>query len=261
MAMDQKPPNSKSKLLKFLPKAASVVRFQNPTNFSSPRSDNTHKLKTNCGRGFSGPIISMIPMEARRKSKNSSFEAQEPTSPKISCMGQIKHKHKQRHSNNNNNVKKTKKIVSLPKDFKTVSSQPEVKKKLSSSSTIRNIFGGVKSRRKSDHSADHHKPPAVPDRAPGLSQMRRFASSRDTFANFDWTAPQVAPVDSDHRNYYSSDEDRGESDGEEEEVVIPFSAPILVGGGGRVALEPRKEINLWKRRTMAKPRPLQVNTP
>jgi hypothetical protein len=68
---------------------------------------------------------------------------------------------------------------------------------------------------------------------------------------------QIAPMDRDHRNYYS-DEERGESDEEEEEFMIPFSAPMMIGGG--VPLQPRKEINLWKRRTMAPPRPLQLNT-
>uniref|UniRef100_A0A251T127 Uncharacterized protein n=1 Tax=Helianthus annuus TaxID=4232 RepID=A0A251T127_HELAN len=53
-----------------------------------------------------------------------------------------------------------------------------------------------------------------------------------------------------------------------EEVVMPSSAPVMVrnkGVGdsfvrvGGVNIEPRKEINLWKRRTMAQPQPLQVS--
>lgn len=65
----------------------------------------------------------------------------------------------------------------------------------------------------------------------------------------------------DQRDYYS-DEDRRDSDCEfeyQEEPIIPFSAPITVGGGGGLALQPKKEINLWKRRTMNPPRPLRLN--
>ncbi|PSS17979.1 hypothetical protein CEY00_Acc08674 [Actinidia chinensis var. chinensis] len=203
----EKPPKSKNKFLKFLPK----VTFHNHKPPFSPKSD----AKPQKG------LLFIIPAEARRKPKNSSFEAHEPTSPKVSCMGQIKHKHKKQ-------THKEKKHVSLPKDFKPtnkLSKQPG---------------------RKSDVGR-----PTVPDRAPSLSQIRRFTTSRDSLAGFDWTA-QIAPVEGDRGNYYSDEE----SDGEEKEVIIPFSAPILVG----VALEPKKEINLWKRRTMAQPMPLRVNT-
>ncbi|KAM0019599.1 hypothetical protein Hdeb2414_s0025g00657651 [Helianthus debilis subsp. tardiflorus] len=90
-------------------------------------------------------------------------------------------------------------------------------------------------------------------KGPCLSTMKRFASGRDAFMSFDWTT-QVAPLDS------------GGSDGEE--VVMPSSAPVMVRnkgvcdsfvGVGGVNIEPRREINLWKRRTMAQPQPLQVH--
>lgn len=88
--------------------------------------------------------------------------------------------------------------------------------------------------------------------------MKKFASGRGAFSDFDWMAHQIAPLESDHRNCYS-DEERGDSDREEEEdYIIPFSAPLTVGGG--VELQPRKEVNLWKRRTIKPPRPLQLNS-
>ncbi|KAJ1421575.1 hypothetical protein SESBI_13523 [Sesbania bispinosa] len=272
----------KSRILKILPKAVSAVTvtFQNPP-FSpgrdhKSRQDNATKwIKPHGGKGFSGPIIPMIPDEARRKPKDGSNGNenyyQEPTSPKISCMGQIKHKKKQ--------IKKAKATksssMSQPKEERnsvTVASSTSkdivVKKHVSAFQRMM-LFHGAKPKsegRKSDASAstqdnDH----AVVERVPHVSQMKRFSSGRDAFANFDWKA-QVAPeeiqVDYDH---YYSDEDRVESDGEEEEeVIIPFSAPILVGGGAHgpgddaLNLKPRKEINLWKRRTMAPPRPLSI---
>ncbi|KAI8005151.1 Uncharacterized protein LOK49_LG08G00184 [Camellia lanceoleosa] len=222
----------------FLPKPVSANNFQNHT--FSPTKDkrsefNQTKLKTNIGKGFSGPIISIIPPDARRNTKNSSFEAQqEPTSPKVSCIGQIKHK----------KVIKNEKHASPPKDFKPV----EPKKKVSK---IRSLFSSkTPTGRKSDDSDGKSE---LSDKAPSLSQTRRFSNGRDARSSFDWMA-HVAPVDGD-----SDEESEGEE--EEREIITPFSAPILVGGGGGgvVALEPRKEINLWKRRTTAQPRPLQVN--
>ncbi|KAL5557802.1 hypothetical protein UlMin_034013 [Ulmus minor] len=238
------------KILKFLPRAASAVTFHQNLPFSPNRESST-KFKSHGGRGFSGPILSMIPDEARRKPKNGSYETQdqEPTSPKISCMGQIKHK-----------KNKIKKRVSGPKiqEPKAVTSSPRDVKKHALS--IRRMFSGSKPERKSDACPDDHVniKPTIPDRAPSLSQMKRFASGREKFSSFDWSA-QVTPVDAHQGISPYSDTDREGSDLEDEDVKISFSAPLTVGGGP-VCLQPRKEINLWKRRTMAPPRPLQLRT-
>ncbi|GFP98232.1 uncharacterized protein at1g76070 [Phtheirospermum japonicum] len=220
---------SKNKILSFLPKTAQLAaaRVKQPDITS-------HKLRThNSRKGFSGPILSMIPAEARLKPTK--FETTpEPTSPKVSCMGQIKHKNR---------------IISKKKHGPA----PELKKKPSG---VKKIFGAG---RKADNKAsvDYGNKPPIPDRAPSLSQMRRFASGREsTLTNFDWATARIAPEDQD-RGFCSE----GYSDGEDD-VIIPFSAPILVAGaiaGGRLRLEPRKEINLWKRRTMAQPEPLQLS--
>ncbi|XP_073145304.1 uncharacterized protein At1g76070 [Henckelia pumila] len=221
----------KSKILNLVSKAAQVS-FQN-LPFSPGR-------RTHHNKGFSGPIMtSMIPPEARGRSKN--FETQEPTSPKVSCMGQIKHRKKI-------SCKKKPERAGKPKVV-------ELKKKPSG---VWKLFGPG---RKSDASINYNPPPqqnrpSSAEGAPSLGQMRKFASSRDTFANFDWSAAQIAPEKNSRRDCDYSDEERGYSDGEDNEVIIPFSAPILMAG---VAVEPRKEINLWKRRTMARPKPLQLN--
>lgn len=217
---------SKNKFLKFLPRAASAVKFQNP-----PFSPD--KLRPHAGKNFTGTFLSIIPVEARRNTKNSTtatFEAQEPTSPKVSCMGQIKHKKK------------------IKADSKPVLAQSEAKR---ITPTFRKVLsiGAKPHGRKSDASFDKS---GLPDRAPSLSQMRRFASGREPVRDFDWEM-DVKAVDEDVGDYCSGEE----SEGEEREGFVPFSAPIL---GGGVTIEPRKEINLWKRRTMAQPSPLQVNT-
>lgn len=254
----------KNKILKFLPRAASAVAasFQNPT--FSPGRDRRSEVNTNrfrANRGFSGPIISIIPDEARRKSsKNGGFETQEPTSPKVSCIGQIKHKKQ---------IKKAKRATPpRPQESKPVttttmfssSSPPEQKNTNKHALAFMRIFTGAKPPRNNKNGGFADKPDGVVAddiEVPYLSQMKRFASGRNSLGDFDWTA-QMSQGDKDILKYYS-DEERGESDeeAEEEEMRIPFSAPMMVGGG--VPLQPRKEINLWKRRTLSPPTPLQLN--
>ncbi|KAJ7966915.1 Syringolide-induced protein 14-1-1 [Quillaja saponaria] len=242
----EKQAKTKNKILKFLPKAAPAITFQS-YHFSPGRDHHNARHKSHANKGFSG----MIPTEARRKLKNGSFQTQEPTSPKISCMGQIKHKNK--------NINKAKSF-SLPKDHTKPETTPTAKDVKKNASSFLRMFSSVKpAGRKSDASAaDHNRKAALGDRAPSLSQMRRFASGRDTFANFDWRVAPVTQEELDHRSSYDWEDDRDdqESEEEEEEAMIPFSGPILVGEG--VPLQPRKEINIWKRRTMAPPRPLEL---
>ncbi|KAL2318886.1 hypothetical protein Fmac_032762 [Flemingia macrophylla] len=229
MEKEKQHSNLKNRILKILPKSAAVT-FQNPKPFSPGRD---HKLKSNVGKGFfSGP---MIPIEARRKPKDGGVETQEPTSPKISCMGQIKHKKKKR-------ITKTVPVPARGGDTPT-----EEKEKKHASKFQRMLFHAGKPK-----PAGRKRSDAVAESAPGLGHMRRFASSRETFSNFDWKA-QIAPEE---RDCYSDCDDRVESDAEDE-ILIPFSAPL--GAVGVPNLQPRKEINLWKRRTMAPPRPLQLN--
>ncbi|XP_062097882.1 uncharacterized protein At1g76070 [Humulus lupulus] len=264
-------------ILKFLPRAASVITFQNPpfspNRDNKMRSDNASKqLKLAHGRGFSGPIISMIPDEARRKPKNGSYadqaQDQEPTSPKISCMGQIKHSNKKKKKLKNNTKNKRVSAPAAVQEAKPVAWSPRDVKK--HASAIKRMFMSSNSRKSNassvdDHHRDrdgdgddHHNKATLTDRATSLSQMKRFASGRsDPFASFDWAAAQVTPVDSYHQNIcYLDLEGSDQEDEEEEEIMVPFSAPMVVGEG--VALQPRKEINLWKRRTMAPPRPLEI---
>ncbi|WVZ19592.1 hypothetical protein V8G54_006914 [Vigna mungo] len=250
----------RNKILKALPKAVAAVTmtFQNPP--FSPGRD--HKSR---------PNVSMIPHEARRKTHDRNgidgVYSQEPTSPKISCMGQIKHKKKQikQAKTKTKSVTRSKEVAC--KKSSSASTDTEVKKHASTFQKML-LFHAAKPRsegRKSNASApgdignrDHSH--GVAARAPHVSQMRRFSSGRDALADFDWKVAQVV-ADEEEIDYYSDDYRVESSDGEEEEeeVMIPFSAPILVGGGvGVLNLKPRKEINLWKRRTMAPPMPLQL---
>lgn len=273
----ERPTKHKSMLLKLLPKPAnSGVNFQNaPFSPGRDHHRSSTKLKSHAYKGFSGPInFALLPEEARvrPKSDEPGFETREPTSPKVSCMGQIKYKHKN---------KKKKKLMSNDHD-KAASSKSshqhdhykEQKSKQSkkSSSAISRLFSRPASRKRngstsSDHDRDGTLATSDNDKMPSLGQMKKFASGRESLANFDWTA-QIATIDHD-RDYYSDGEGGRETEDDDgglrgqREIIIPHSAPILVGGrGGRLSfeLEPRKEVNLWKRRTMAPPPPLALNS-
>lgn len=262
----------KNRLLKL---ASSAVSFQ-------PFSPNREKAQAR--KGFSGP---MIPAEARYKSKNSSYISHEPTSPKVSCMGQIKHKKKIRDlSKKKANVHdslppRDDHFISYstpldqvnpsknqkPKIFKSFHSFTEVKKKnpapvlesVQSSSheeadkkkkkNFRNIFGKPSKR------SEYEPPLTAPSdkKAPSLGQLQRFSSGRNSLSNFDWSIAQISPAE--------HDDDESDGEWDEEDAKISFSAPISLSSCSTVAnVEPRKEINLWKRRTMPQPKPLQLNT-
>ncbi|KNA07868.1 hypothetical protein SOVF_167710 [Spinacia oleracea] len=287
--MDKEKENKpKSLFLKFLPKAASAVSFQNP-HFSPGRDHHHHnhhanhhnnhqyssKLKTHAHKGFSGPInYSVLPDEAREKpKKDGSFEAHEPTSPKVSCMGQIKYKHTKN---------KLRKIASKNNNNSLIFDN-DLKKKTTKSSAISKFFNISKKKSMGYPSEEHGKEGrrATLDNnnskkktnVPSLGMMNKFASGRESLASFDWTA-QIAPIDHD-RDYYSDDDqerrrDDDSDDEEEREVIIPYSAPMLIGGRSRGGgddddgddnvMRTRKEVNLWKRRTMAPPPPLALNS-
>lgn len=195
----EKPSKLRIQVISCLPKAASPVTFQ----LSPPASP----AKATARKGFTSPTISIIPKEMRRKPKTESFAAQEPTSPKVSCMGQVKNKKTEK------NIPKTKPVAlqeSPPIFFPT-----EMKKKPFAE---KNSFKGPKQSVK------------VPLRVPSLGQMKQFSSSRGTLNNFDWTVCKEEVKE------------------QEEDIFVD----------GEVAIEPRKEVNLWKRRNKAPPIPLQV---
>ncbi|KAK8692033.1 hypothetical protein V6N13_075518 [Hibiscus sabdariffa] len=230
MKKEAKPRNL---ILKFLPKAVASVGFQNPP--FSPSRD-----KRSAGKGLLPcPFVSIIPEEARRKSKSEAFETQEPTSPKVSCIGQIKHKKK---------IKKAKRNLKAVSEWTHKYSSPtEVKKEEASSN-------------KKDLGDDN-------DSAPSLCQVKRFVSGRDGLTSFDWRAQIAVPLEADrhrHEHGYSDKEGREHRDLEdeeddEEEEIVPFSCAMTVGAEG-LALQPRKEINIWKRRTTNPPTPLQLKS-
>ncbi|XP_010941356.1 uncharacterized protein At1g76070 [Elaeis guineensis] len=236
----EKPSRAKAtKIFSFLPKPTSFSISHRPLSpgrekSSKPKAFHNKAKAFHNNKAFSGPIISIVPVEARRKEKNGgNFDAQEPTSPKVSCIGRVKQR----------------KLVCRSKRH----SLPQQEWK-PPTLIIRKMFRRkLRPSRRRDAAESSEGRPAVAaaGRAPSLGQMKRFTSGRETLLNFDWRKAE--------RRQEAATGDREESYSDEEsDEEDYYSAPILMGGGV-VAVEPRKEVNLWKRRTLAPPVPLQLN--
>ncbi|KAJ4783730.1 Syringolide-induced protein 14-1-1 [Rhynchospora pubera] len=202
------------------------------TSFSNPAPLKPSHQYYN--KGFSGPLIHLVPTEARHKGKaDASFETQEPTSPIVSCIGQIKQQAKK------NRLPRAKSIKRRPLP------KPEKKPKNNkNTSFVQRVFGHGKpnSRRKLELSrSDNSLASTV--KVPTLEHMRRYKSGRETLKGFDWrqVETEVKSIDK-----------------EEDDMTVYYSAPLVLDGGA-VGPEPRKEVNLWKRRTIGAPVPLKLD--
>lgn len=221
--------------MRHLPKPTSFTFHSNPYIPRERRPEAMAKARTFHHKAFSGPMVSIVPEEARRRKKADEFDTQEPSSPKISCLGRITEK-----------KKKKKGWCKRPPPPPPPPARQE-KRMSTSSSAIQRMFRRKVRPDRRQEDVEGEAAVASGSAAPAIGQMRRFASKREGLAGFDWRE-----VD---RRVKGGDDD----DDEEEEVIIPHSAPILMGGGG-VAVEPKKEVNIWKRRPMAPPVPLQVSS-
>lgn len=137
----------RSNLVKFLRKqpATLVVAFQNPTP-SPCRSP--------------ARMVSLIPREVRRKRRGESFSAREPTSPKVSCMGQVQGKKKRK-------ARKQKKAQAQSHAQKDPTK----------------IIDSVGEWKKIVHKVLEEKTVE----APSLNAMKKFSSGRGSFYDFDVT--------------------------------------------------------------------------
>ncbi|KAK7367246.1 hypothetical protein VNO80_09255 [Phaseolus coccineus] len=153
--MMEKLSQMKSNLVKFLTKqpATLVVAFQNPTP-SPCRSP--------------ARMVSIIPREVRRKRRGESFSAREPTSPKVSCMGQVQGKNKRK-------ARKQKKAQAQKDPTKTIDSVGEWKKIV------------LWTQKGSDEGRKHKVLEEKTVEAPSLNAMKKFSSGRGSFYDFDIT--------------------------------------------------------------------------
>ncbi|KAF8113704.1 hypothetical protein N665_0046s0053 [Sinapis alba] len=236
--MEKASDNNPTKLSKMLQKALSIGHSAAP--FSPVRDFHHRRTASTVNRGFffSGPMTPLLPSaaRARRRTKNAVVFA-EPTSPKVSCIGQIK----------------------LAKSSKCPETKNRERKKLKPASScqgkgnwskLKRLFSmGSRKPNYTAVSAAREPPPISAVEAvtaPSLCKMKKFASSRETLAGYDWTVEiKREESRSDHRRVYSSDD---------KETMIPcaVSTPLTL------CSRQKSEVNLWKRRTMDRPKPLQV---
>ncbi|KAL1193172.1 hypothetical protein V5N11_004143 [Cardamine amara subsp. amara] len=230
--------NESTKLSKMLQKALSIGHSATP--FSPARDFRHHRTSSTANRGlfFSSPLVSTT-ARVKRRTKNHVVFA-EPTSPKVSCMGQIKL------------AKPTcpeKKNKAPPKNLITTSSLPSslIKNEDKGSfSKLKRLFStGRNPSRKSNSTASEHPTVTVEAvAAPSLDKMKKFESSREALGGYDW---KLEESESDHRRgKYSDDED----------VTIPYSViiPLSQSEGLNLCPKPKSEVNLWNRRTMDRPK-------
>lgn len=242
--------------------AAGLASFFRSTvaSFSSTFPSNRGRSSFNHRNAFSGPIVSIVPPEARgggsrRNNKpRSGYRTPEPSSPKVSCIGQIKRSGSRRQKKVNP-CGKNGGACPLPPRAPTAAegtTKPRAKPKRSLVKRM-SFFRRSSSRSRSMSSKDVvcdgtscAFPAAAAATAPaGLGQMKRFTSGRAALQDFDWR-------EEDDMRSHGSDYDE-----EEDEGFVAYSAPLTLGGGV-VASEPRKEVNLWRRRPMAPPTPLRL---
>ncbi|EOA36215.1 hypothetical protein CARUB_v10010139mg [Capsella rubella] len=232
--------NKSTKFSKMLQRALSIGHSAAP--FSPGRDFHHSRTASTVHRGifFSSPLVPTA-ARVRRSTKNEGVLA-EPTSPKVSCIGQVKlNKPKCSSERKNKATNKLKTASSLSscaiKEEENRRSFSKLKRLFSTLS-----FSSKKSNSTAFATAAVEEP--VVAVAPSLGKMKKFASSRGALGGFDWTVEMK----------------RQESQSDHQDVTIPYSQsmPLTQLEGLSLCPKPKSEVNLWKRRTMDRPKPLQV---
>ncbi|CAI8588534.1 unnamed protein product [Vicia faba] len=147
-----------SRFMSKQPVSISLVTFQNPT-LSPCRSPMTH-------------VVSLFPKEARRKQKRGiSFSPKEPTSPKVSCIGQVNRKKKKMKEKEKKLHKEVQQVVSTKTN--------DEKKVL-----VWISKGSCEGRKQGREKKTSAMVSSVP---PSLDAMKKFTSGRGSLHDFDAT--------------------------------------------------------------------------
>ncbi|KAE8695885.1 hypothetical protein F3Y22_tig00110678pilonHSYRG00056 [Hibiscus syriacus] len=201
----------------FLPKAAlsSVLSSQ-----VSPPISPVGKASSSSSSTI---VVSLIPKDAPRKSKNGSFDAREPALPKVSCMGQIKSKKKKKKQG----ATKSKVASASPPPQAIVAEEVENKGAL------------IKETKRGDKASvsDSQAKIAEATRVLSLGMMKQFSSTRGSLSDFDW-ACDAAPGIVTNPLY----EEKG---GRKEKV-----------NDNGVVVEETRKAKLWNRRTTTRLTPI-----
>jgi hypothetical protein len=235
------------------------------SSFSSAFPPSGRRSSFNHRNAFSGPIVvSIVPPEARGgggRRKRPGYVTPEPSSPKVSCIGQIKRSNSRRQKKVNPSCGKGGGACPLPPRPPAEDKKPCSRTSSSRGSLVKRMpfFRRSRSRPRSRAASskdglivvgdgkESDGDSAVADPAPppppmGLGQMKRFTSGRAAFQDFDWREEERTT---------------GRDSDEDDDGFVAHSAPLVLGGGV-VASEPRKEVNLWRRRPIVPPTQLQL---
>ncbi|KAI9109717.1 hypothetical protein K1719_019347 [Acacia pycnantha] len=169
----------KSKFLKFLPRQPVASIHKSSLSPSGSVAGNRSPCRNN---------VSIIPKEARRKLRSSSFGAREPSSPKVSCMGDV------------DQLMKRKKKKKKKKKKKTCTHQSGDEKSDKKEKMLPWIFkgsGGDHHQRNSGKALDlglgeKEKAQHNTESVPSLGTVKKFASGRGTLADFDAKLAQLS---------------------------------------------------------------------
>jgi hypothetical protein len=210
-------------LASFLKSTVAFFSFTFPSASGGTRSSFNHR------NGFSGPIVSIVPPEVRGGGgrTRSGYMTPEPSSPKVSCIGQIKRSNSRRQRKVNPCGKNGGGACPLPPAPAEGKPRGSLVKRLSffrrgRSRTRSRADGLVGNGKESDDGATSTAAAPAPA---GLGQMRRFTSGRAAFQDLDWRQEWRRA---------------GRVSDEEDEGFVAHSAPLVLGDGV-VASVPTKE--------------------
>ncbi|KAH9323986.1 hypothetical protein KI387_043927 [Taxus chinensis] len=213
-----------------LPRAASIISANLITPMS-PTRDYTSRANRS---GVFRTQISIIPKEAMETKKDYGFEPREPTSPKVSCIGQVKkkkqaceerHRRRKDQDRDQDRVRDRPPLPSRPVDLKL--------------SKLKRFFSG----KKLAEPVFCESPETEKTEIPNLGEMKRFTSGRESDA--------LANV---YRESRKLAERCGDTNDAKVSPLVFYSGPLLND------LRPKSEVNLWKRRSMAPPVALNLQS-
>ncbi|GLJ31765.1 hypothetical protein SUGI_0638980 [Cryptomeria japonica] len=173
----------------------------------------------------------LIPKEAMEKKDDRGFEPLEPTSPKVSCIGQVKKKKQ---------ALEAKQRWRRSQDRPRLLSQtrPLITRRGPKFSKMKSFFSG----KKVTESAFCESPEIDVTNCPSLGQMKRFSSGRrcDALENVCRDSQKLTEKCSD-------------------EKIDANLSPVMFYSGPLINERPKTEINLWKRRSIAPPMALNLS--
>ncbi|KAK4781121.1 hypothetical protein SAY87_017227 [Trapa incisa] len=211
------------KMLKFILKAACTVATTSNSN-----DPTFHHRDLVAGSSPRSMGCSVVPTDG-------SFDKGEPTSPSVSCMGRVE-------------KKKMKMKITMATTSVAAGAPPEASHRPNGDTPIPTMIVKLFRGRRGKRSQLHHALARGGGKKPAPYPDHLAARRRAVLVNLDWVARGITVVTTDSSSNNGSSTDR------EVETISSISSSL----GEDVALQPKKEINLWKRRATIRPPMLRL---